>query len=146
MPAQITLSSTSLRGPLEAQSRGGSRVGRDIAALPDGDAEASGIIPHRPTDVVMFKRRANVFYPAQACLRGRISAKDSELVTHERHVMFLPPGGGKRDGSLHMLGIPALFPVSFQRSLCRLLFDGGQGGNSFGAGGIRNVFDVGPVV
>src|SRR5215207_1379161 len=145
MPARFALPSPSPR-PSQPEGRADLRV-RDGAPIPfHDDAETSGVIPHRPTDAVPLKCRADILYPAHASGLGRVCAEDPKLITRERYIVSAPPVGGEGDSALHAHGVPALFSVMLQRSLRRLLFNSRQPGNSFGTGRVRNVLDVRPVV
>src|SRR4051812_39463768 len=74
-------------------------------------AEAARVVPHRPADVVMFERRADVLQPRETVLRLRVPV-DSELVADQRHSIALRPVCGLVDFGLDAGPIPVIGAIA----------------------------------
>src|SRR5258708_39644519 len=69
-------------------------------------AEAAGVVPHGPANVVAFQRRAHVGDPPGAILRIGKCPVDTEFVADERNSVLLAPIGGLTDFRVDARGVP----------------------------------------
>ena len=108
-------------------------------------AEAAGVVPHGPTEIVLFEGGADVFEPGGAVLGFSGVAEDAEFVADDGNVPVSRPGRDLIEVYIDASEIPAVGTVAHDEKAIVIVGNGcGGGANVVGIGGIRKTFEVVP--
>src|SRR5438270_12947766 len=101
----------SLTRHLQAQRLDRHRIERGLTVLFRDYAEATRVIPHRPSDIVTFESGADVAEPARTVV-GVGLAIDAELVADQWNAIALGPVRCLVDFGFHARGVPVVLSVT----------------------------------
>src|SRR5205814_1914604 len=111
-----------------------------VAADLIDDGEASGVVPHGPTNPVLLESSADVGDPAGAIGGVREAAIGAELVASHHHMMLCCPCRSHGDLAVDALSAPAVFAITKQTETRRIVSDGVENlTHGFRARGIWNI-------
>ena len=101
----------SLARRLQAQRLDRHRIQRGLTVLFRDYAEATRVIPHRPSDIVTFESGADVAEPARTVF-GVGLAINAKLVAGEWHIPVFSPFSGLADLDRHAVRIPVVESIA----------------------------------
>src|SRR5688500_13083334 len=107
----------------QAQGLHDFQIRRGAPILLVDDSKAAGVVPHGPTDAVLFQGGANVPNPDGTISRRREVTKGPKLVTGKRHLIFCSPGGSDSNLTFNSGGVPTVLAIAKQIETSRFILN-----------------------